>query len=341
MTALPGLAALVVAAAVSPEAPAPMVDAPMIDVPVVAPVPTDPTLTNPVPLVPAPPEPALPDAVRAMLDAAIAGGKEADVETVARLAKAVHPASGDEVDQLVANFRETQAKAKEAEAAAARARLATAKFYENWKGEGQVGASLSSGNTKSTGLSGGLALARKGIDWNYKFRAQADYQRTNGRTSTERYLVEIEPQYRVNDRAFAYGLGRWEKDRILGYEQRWNASGGLGYKLIDDKTMALSVKGGPAWRHTDFISGGGDSELSGLAGLDFGWQLTPTLRVTQVTSTIVGESKSSTSSLTALSAKLTSALSARLAYSAEMDSNPRPGLETVDTQTRFTLVYGF
>lgn len=339
MVALPGFVALGLLATVSPGVPA--IDAPVIDTPVVAPVATDPVLTNPVPLVPAAPEPALPDAVRAMLGAAIASGNEGDVETVARLAKAAHPAGGAEVDLLVADFRAARTKAKEDEAAAARERLATAKFYENWKGEGQIGASLSSGNTKSTGLSGGLALSRKGIDWNHKFRAQADYQRTNGRTSTERYLVEVEPQYKVSDRAFAYGLGRWEKDRILGYEQRWNASGGFGYKVVDDKKMSLSVKGGPAWRHTDFIVGGGDGELSGLAGLDFGWQLSPTLRVTQVASTIVGESKSSTSSLTALNAKLTTALSARLAYSAEIDSKPRPGLETVDTQTRFTLVYGF
>jgi len=145
----------------------------------------------------------------------------------------------------------------------------------------------------------------------------------------------------VSERAFAYSLGRWEQDRILGYDTRWNLSGGVGYKVVDREGLSLSVKGGPAWRQTDFTSGRHDSEITGLAGVDFGWQLSPTLRLTQVASTIVGESKTATSSLTALNAKLTGALSARIAYSAEIDSNPPPGVENVDTLTRLTLVYGF
>lgn len=284
---------------------------------------------------------ALPDPVRAMIDAAIAGGKDADVETVARLAKTTHPADGEEIDLLVAAFQQARSKAKEEQAAAAHAKLASAKFWQNWKGEGQIGASQSSGNVKSAGVNVGVALARKGIDWNHKLRAQADYQRSGGRTSVERYLVEIEPQYRMSDRSFAYGLGRWEHDRILGYDTRWNVSGGLGYKVIDGKKVALSLKGGPAWRRTDFVRGGSDSELTALAGLDFGWQVSPTLRLTQVASTVVGEANSSTSSLTALNAKLSGGLSARIAYSAQIDTAPPPGIESVDTQTRFSLVYGF
>jgi putative salt-induced outer membrane protein len=284
---------------------------------------------------------AAPDPIGDMLAAAMASGKDADVEAVAKLAKDTHPDDAAEIDVRLAAYRAERQRLKDEAAAAERARLASAKFWQNWKGEGQIGASQSSGNTKSAGLSAGIAVARKGIDWTYKFRAQADYQRTNGRTSVERYITEIEPQYRVNDRAFAFGLGRWEHDRILGYDTRWNLSGGLGYKVIDSKTMSLSLKGGPAWRQTEFISGLSDSELTALGGIDFGWQLSPTLRLTQVASTIVGEANSSTSSLTALNAKLTGALSARIAYSAQIDTSPPPGIESVDTQTRFTLVYGF
>ncbi|HEV7341077.1 MAG TPA: DUF481 domain-containing protein [Sphingopyxis sp.] len=282
-----------------------------------------------------------PDPVRNMLAAAIASGKDADVEAVAKLAMDTHPDDAAEIEARLVAYRAERQRLKDEAAAAARAKLAAAKFWQNWKGEGQIGASQSSGNTKSAGLSAGVALSRQGIDWTHKLRAQADYQRTNGRTSVERYLVELEPQYRINDRAFAFGFGRWEHDRILGYDTRWNVSGGLGYKVIDGKTISLSLKGGPAWRQTDFISGISDSELTALGGLDFGWQLSPTLRLTQVASTIVGEANSSTNSLTALNAKLTGALSARIAYAAQIDTSPPPGIERVDTQTRFTLVYGF
>lgn len=284
-----------------------------------------------------------PDPVRQMLAAAMASKKDGDVEAVGKLAKTTLPDQAAAIDALLAEYRAERAKEKAAAAAAARAKLAQAKFWQNWKGEGQIGASYATGNTKSSGLSLGVALARKGIDWNQRFRAQADYQRTNGRTSVERYLVEYEPQIQVSERAFAYGLGRWERDRVLGFGTRWNASAGLGYKLVADKTMSLSVKAGPAWRDTDYIPGRGidDSELTGLAGLDFAWQMSPTLRLTQVTSTIVGGRNMSTSALTALNAKLTGALSARFSYSAEIDTDPPAGVEKLDTMTRFTLVYGF
>jgi putative salt-induced outer membrane protein len=282
-----------------------------------------------------------PDPVTTMLAAAIASGKDADVEAVAKLAAATNPDHAAEIDTRLVAYRAERKRLKDEAAAAERARLAAAKIWQNWKGEGQIGATLSTGNTSSRGLSAGLALARKGLDWNYKFRAQADYQRTNGRTSVERFLTEVEPQYKVSDRAFAFGLARWEQDRVLGYDTRWNVSGGLGYKAIDGKTMSLSLKGGPTWQRIDYITGPTDSELAALAGIDFGWQLSPTLRLTQVASTIVGERNMATSSLTAINAKLTGALSARLAYSAELDTNPPPGIEKVDTLTRFTLVYGF
>jgi putative salt-induced outer membrane protein len=282
-----------------------------------------------------------PDPVGNMLAAAIASAKDADVEAVAKLAKETNPENAAEIEERLIAYRAERKRLRDEAATAERAKLAAAKFWQNWKGEGQIGASQSSGNTNSVGLSAGVALARKGIDWTYRFRAQADYQRTNGKTSVERYLTELEPQYRIDDRTFAYGLTRWEHDRILGYDTRWNLSGGLGYKVVDSKKMTLSLKGGPAFRQTDFVNGGDDTELTALAGLDFGWQLSPTLRLTQVASTIIGEANSSTSSQTALNAKLTGALSARIAYSAQIDTSPPPGIEKVDTQTRFTLVYGF
>jgi putative salt-induced outer membrane protein len=105
--------------------------------------------------------------------------------------------------------------------------------------------------------------------------------------------------------------------------------------------VKLSLKGGPAWRQTQFVTGLAEDELTGLAGMDFSWQISPALRLTQVASTVVGTENSQTSSLTALNAKLTGGLSARIAYSAEIASSPPVGVKNLDMLTRFTLVYGF
>ena len=282
-----------------------------------------------------------PDPIRQMLAAAMASKKDGDVEAVGALAKKTSPDRVADIDALLTDYRAKRAAEKRAAADAARAKLAASKFWENWKGEGQIGASHSSGNTDSVGLSLGIALNRKGIDWSHRLRAQGDYQRTNGRTTVEKFLAEYEPQARIGDRAFAFGLGRWERDRMAGYDARWNVSGGLGYKVIAQKDLTLNLKAGPAWRQTDLVYGDTESELTGLAALDLGWKLSPTLSLSQVASTIVGERTTTTSSLTALNAKLSGALSARVSYSAELDSHPPAGVENLDTLTRFTLVYGF
>lgn len=295
-------------------------------------------------LPPSEPEPAPepePEPARKLLETAMKDGKDGEVEAIGKLAKTAYPAEAETYDAMLARYRTRRTAEKAMAALDARQKLAQARLWENWKGEGQIGANIATGNNDSRGFSAGLALSREGVDWTAKLRAKTDYQRTDQVTSVERYLIEGEPQYQLNERTFGYGLARWEKDRILGFDQRLNISGGLGYKLINGTDMSLSLKGGPAWRQTDFVTGLSHREMTGLAGLDFGWQMTPALKLTQIASTVVGGENSQTSAQTAINAKLSGALSARVAYSAEFATNPPPGVKSLDTLTRLTLVYGF
>src|SRR3546814_20031783 len=82
-----------------------------------------------------------------MLRAWVARGSDADVEAVAKQAKATTPEDAAEIEEQVVAYRAERQRLKDEAAAAARAKLAAAKFWENWKGEGQIGASQSSGNT--------------------------------------------------------------------------------------------------------------------------------------------------------------------------------------------------
>lgn len=113
-----------------------------------------------------------------MLAAAMASKKDGDVEACrwGALAKKTSPAQVADIDALlVVDYRAKRAAEKQAAADAARAQLASARILATWKGEGQIGASHSSGNSKSTGLSAGAGA--QGLDWDQRFRVQADYQR--------------------------------------------------------------------------------------------------------------------------------------------------------------------
>ncbi len=293
----------------------------------------------------------LPAPVRAMIDAAIETGDAGKVATVVELARKTNPDDAAEIDALyqafLAHRRElAAAQAKEKELA-----LRNAGLLDNWKGRGEIGAFQSTGNSENVGLTVGLSLQRTGIDWQHRLRSTIDYQRSNGRTSREQYLVAYEPRYTVNGDLFAYALAQFEKDRFQGFTSRVSASGGFGYHVVDTQALDLSLKAGPAWRRTDLIGGATEDNFGALAGLDFDWRILPKLTLTQDTdlvaesagaaTAIITSASTSVLLVTGLEATITDGLTTRLSYTVDYNSNPPPGAVSTDTLTRFTLVYGF
>lgn len=288
---------------------------------------------------------ALPDSMKSILDTAIASGNDTEVKIAFKLVKATNPDDLAEIETLEKSYIDQNAiKLAEAQAVAKAeedAKLAEAGFFDNWTGTGELGAFRSSGNSSNTGVTIGAKLTKEGEKWRYNFRAIADFQRTNGVTTREQYLAAIEPNYKINDRLYAFGLGQYERDRFQGFSARYTASGGLGYQVIDSDKTKLSVKAGPAFRQTDFIAGGSQSSLAGLAGLDFAYQIAPTLKITETATAYLESANTTLSSETALEAKLSNALSARISYLIDYESSPPVGAVSTDTLTRITLVYGF
>lgn len=283
----------------------------------------------------------LPAPVRAMIDAAIETGDAGKVSTVIELAKATNPDDTAEIDAISAAFDAGQQQLAAEEEAAKEEKIRSAGLFDNWSGEGQIGAFRSTGNSSNTGITAGLKLERKGIDWRHKLTALADFQRTNGVTTREQFLFAYEPNYQLNDRLFVYALGQYERDRFQGFSSRISASGGIGYRVIDNESTQLSVKAGPAYRKTSFLGGGSTSNIAGLAALDFDWQVADTVKLTQDASAFIQSGNSTYISTTGLEAGLGGSLSARIAYAVEHDTNPPVGAVKTDTLTRFTLIYGF
>ena len=293
----------------------------------------------------------LPQPVRAMIEAAMATNDTRTAQTVVGIARQTNPDDAAEIDALWTAFVARQAELAAAQQVAREEALRNARFFQNWSGRGQIGAFLSTGNSDNTGVSVALALTRTGIDWEHRLRATADYQRSNGRTSREQYLVAWEPRYQISKDLFAFGLAQYESDRFQGFSSRYSLSGGLGYRVIDSSSAQLNVKAGPAWRQVEYVDGSGYNSLGALAGLDFAWQLAKPLRLTQnadlVTDaggsavTYIDSNNVSVVATTGLEAAINSRLTTRLSYTIDYDSNPPPNTVSTDTLSRFTLVYAF
>jgi len=289
--------------------------------------------------------------VRDMIEVAIATGDADTVKAVVNVARTTNPQDVTEIDAMFGNFQSAQAEEAAAAAAAEELAVREAGLFDNWSGEGQIGFFQSSGNTDSMGLTAQIALNREGINWEHKFRAAADFRRNNGATDREQFMAVYEPRYQINDRLFAYALGQYERDRFQGFSGRYSFSGGLGYRVIDNDALRLSVKAGPAWRKTQFVNGTSESNIAALAGLDFDWRISNRIKLTQDTNAvadaggsavaIVDSNNVTLNFVTGLEGKISDSLTARLSYTVEYDSNPPAGAVSTDTLTRFTLVYGF
>lgn len=293
----------------------------------------------------------LPQPVRAMIEAAIATGDEGKVRTVAEIARTTNPDDTAAIDALIADFTASLAARKAAEAEARHIALREASLLENWSGRGELGGFRATGNSSNTGFTAGLTLERQGIAWRHRLTGRADYQRANGVTTREQFLGRYEPNINVSDRFYIYALAQYERDRFQGFSGRYALSGGMGYQAIKADALQLSLKAGPAYRVTQFVDGREESRIAGLLALDFDWQITERLKLTQDTNAvaetggtavaIIDSRNTSIDLTTGLDATIAKSLKARLSYAVEYDSNPPPGAVQTDTLSRVTLIYDF
>jgi putative salt-induced outer membrane protein len=276
----------------------------------------------------------VPNAIVQIITEAAKSGDAGTLQTTADLAKKTNPRSIAEIDNLVASLK--------AEAAAARTeKLQTQGFFEGWSGQGEVGGSLTTGTSKDTTLALGLNLTKDGIDWRHTIIATANYQRSDGSTTANRFLASYEGDYKFTQRLFAMGLLQWEQDRFSGYNARYTETLGLGYSIFDGPEVTWQISGGPALRQTEFISHTRNSDTSARLATQFTWNVSAATIFSEDAGLYIGGNDNTYFSTTAITTKIMGALSARVSFNVINESNPLPGIDATNTISRFTLVYGF
>jgi putative salt-induced outer membrane protein len=280
------------------------------------------------------PGPEISPEMRAMLDAAMQAGDEAGVDTLVKYARNGDPGGRDLVLRRATEWKEGRARARNE-------RVRQASAFQLWSGRVEAGGFVSSGNSDVTGITGVADLTREGLRWRHRVMAQADFQRTAGVTSRERYALGYQPNYKLNDRGYIYGNGQYESDRFLGYFNRYSASVGAGYSVFRRNGLTLDIEVGPAFRQTDFTDRTMQGSIAARGSMELNWTLFSGLTATQSASGYWERYNSTIRSVSAIEAKLLGPLSARLSYTLQYESEPPAGRVTTDTTSRASLVYAF
>lgn len=322
-------------------APAPDIVLPLLPPPPI-PVVTPPRPPEYIPFFNLPPPPTeLPRATRDLIEAAYEAGDDTTIAALFKLARRTNPQAEGQIEALEAEISAKRAEKLAREARERADRLAAASFIDNWKGEIELGGSRTTGTNKILALYGAVSLEREGLKWQHAVKGRLDFQRSNGRTTADRYRLSWQPNYKINDKIFVYGLTQYERDRFLGYSSRYTASSGVGFTLISQPGTKLTLQGGPALRYTDAIGEPNETSAAARASMSLRWKITPTLNLSQDAALYLERGDTNAQSTTSLDTRLIGQLKARFSYDLQYENRDIQGREPLNTTSRATLVYSF
>ena len=135
-----------------------------------------------------------------------------------------------------------------------------------------------------------------------------------------------------------FGLGQFEHDPALGYDERYTAGLGAGWSLSSGKALKLAIEGGPALRHT--VSDGEEqTRLAGRGTFDLGLAIGPRLDFKQRVSVFYEDGTSSGLLSSALDSKISENLKLRFSYEYRIEEDGLRGVSTSGSVSRASLVY--
>ena len=179
-----------------------------------------------------------------MIVAAAETGDADKLKAVVEVARATNPNDGPAIDALLSAGKKRQEEITTLAQQAKALQIREAGVFQNWHGQGEFGASRSTGNSEDLGFTVALHLERTGINWQHRLRASLDYQETNNVTTREKYFAAYEPRYQINPRLFAFALAQFDKDEFQGYEARYAMSGWPGLQAYRPLQHAPVGQGG-------------------------------------------------------------------------------------------------
>lgn len=276
----------------------------------------------------------VPPDLQDMLTAAMNSGNDTEVGTIAKYAVKAAPQSEKTITDEVIAWRDARTRAHEA-------RVEAANFLDLWTGKATLGGWVNTGNSPNVGLSGVVDLERDGLQWRHKLHLQADYQESDHVATREHFLASYEPNYKVDDRSYIYGSTQFESDKFSGYYDRFSESIGAGYSVLKRPNLKLDLELGPAYRYTNYTDNTAQSSLATRGSVDFKWQVTPSISITQQADAYYERFNSTISGTTALNTKVFGPLSAQFSYNVQYESEPPLGSVSTDTISRASLVYSF
>ena len=216
-----------------------------------------------------------------------------------------------------------------------------------WKSEVELGFIRTTGNTE-TQTTAVKADATYEVDkWRHNVHAEGYGQQSEDANtgdmvvSAERYELKGKSDYKFNEFDYAFAELKLQKDRFSGFEYEHVLSAGYGRKVIKQADMELDLEIGPGARFFKEDNKTSETEALLALGGKYWWAITDHSKFTQDLFIDIGETFTTTKSVTGIQANINSTLAMKVTYTIRNKSKVPVNTEKTDTELAATLVYSF
>lgn len=221
------------------------------------------------------------------------------------------------------------------------ARFGDNRFAQGFSGSASLGLSATSGNTKTGDLSFGGRIRYGAGLWNHSLGFAGQIAEDGNVRNKEDFFVTYEANRYFNDQFYVFGTGQAtydgfgtnRVDAFLGF--------GPGYRAINTEQMTWRVQAGPGVRYLRKQTGVSDTETAGIASSRFFYKFTDVAFLTNDTDVLFSSDNTRVINDIGVTLKVSDALSTRVSYRTDYNSDPVFGKKHTDNTLGVSLVYGF
>lgn len=220
-----------------------------------------------------------------------------------------------------------------------------------WTTQAELGAIMTSGNTKGTSVTGKIDSKQDLTQWSNEYSLGGYFKEdeitdVDGNKSTEksaeRFFVSAKGGYKLDDDfAKLYVLGSYTDDSFGAYQKYSLVSVGYGDRLYQDDNKTLDAEIGPGYFSGRTADDQTENGAMVRSAASFNWAFSPTASFKQTLSVEYGENNTRTAAESSISASLIGKMQMKAAFLVQNDSDVPLGKKKTDTQTSLTFVYAF
>ena len=241
----------------------------------------------------------------------------------------------DRIDTITDDVNDDLARGNDAD------RFGENGVLQGWRGSFALQTSASSGNTDAGDLSGAGRVTYGIGPWNHSFGFAAEYAEANNVQNEETLFVTYEGSRYISPETYIFGLGRAEYDGFATNEKDAFLGFGTGYRIVNTSDMAWRVQAGPGLRYVENQNGSSESEAAFIMSSRFFMGLTVMVSLTNDTDFLTSDIDSIATNDFGVNFRVTDALTTRVSYRTEYNSDPLPGRRSTDNSLGLSLVVGF